>query len=64
MTQSPDSYGGYITSNVLEFVPTREMDGQVVECKATNGISVEDVGSSETLDLRCKYILICLTIFT
>jgi len=58
MTQSPDSHGGYITSNVLEFVPTREMDGQFVECKANNGILVKDVGSSVTLDLKCKYILI------
>jgi len=58
MTHSNDSHGGTITSNVYEFAPTREMDGHVVECNATNGISVKDVGSSVTLDLRCKYRLI------
>ena len=49
-------HGGQVTSQELEFVPSREMDGQIVECKASNGLSFENTASSTfALDLRCKY---------
>ena len=52
MTNLTGSYG---TSHVHEFAPTPGMDGHVVECSASNAISVKDVSSSVTLDLKCKY---------
>jgi len=49
--------GGLVTSQVLEFVPSRGMDGQTVECKALNELSAIVLASSSvTLDLRCKFI--------
>ncbi|WAR06424.1 CADM2-like protein [Mya arenaria] len=39
VTNSAGDYGGKITSQILEFVPTREMDGHVLECRAGNGMS-------------------------
>jgi len=45
---------GLLTSQVLEFFPTREMDGQVVECRAIHPLSRNPVYSSVTLDLKCK----------
>jgi len=48
--------GGLVTSQVLEFIPTREIDGQVVECMAINPLSQKTgVYSSVTLDLKCKF---------
>jgi len=45
-----------MTSQMLEFIPTRAMDGQVVECRATHSLSQETaVYSSATLDLTCKF---------
>ncbi|WAR05841.1 CADM2-like protein [Mya arenaria] len=39
LTSTGGEYGGKITSQILEFVPTREMDGHVVECRAGNEMS-------------------------
>jgi len=45
-----------VTSQVLEFIPTRAMDGQVVECRATHTLSQETaVNSSVTIDLTCEF---------
>ena len=47
--------GGLVTSQMIMFVPTREMDGHDVECKAIHPLSQEtSVHSSVTLDLKCK----------
>jgi len=54
VSQSAGSYGGRITTNVLELFPTREMDGYIVVCKAHNSMSLKNVSSSVTLDLKCK----------
>ena len=49
--------GGLVTSQILKFVPSRDMDGQTVECKAFNEISKSYWASSLViLDLRCEYI--------
>jgi len=55
MSQHQGNYGGHITVNVLELAPTREMDGYTVECQAFNAMSVTNVSSDVSLDLRCKY---------
>ena len=50
-------FGGLVTSQELEFVPSRAMDGDVVECKATNERSLENAAaSSVVLNLKCKNI--------
>jgi len=55
ISQTVGQNGGIVTSQVLEFVPTREMDGQVVECRAEHPLSKESrIYSSVTLDLICK----------
>jgi len=47
-----------VASQELDFVPSRAMDGDVVECKATNERSLENAASSSVvLNLRCKTIL-------
>jgi len=47
--------GGLVTSQTLEFLPSRDMDGQTVECKALNDLSSIVLASSlVTLDLSCK----------
>jgi len=49
--------GGLVTSQLLEFVPSRDMDGQTVECKAFNELSAIVLASSSvTLDLKCTLI--------
>jgi len=51
-------FGGLVTSQELDFVPSRAMDGDVVECKATNERSLENAAtSSVVLNLRCKNLL-------
>jgi len=51
-------FGGLVTSQELDFVPSRAMDGDIVECKATNERSLENAASSSVvLNLRCKHIL-------
>ena len=53
-------YGGQVTSQELEIVASREMDGQVVECRASNEVSADTVASSSaSLDLRCNYLINC-----
>lgn len=52
-TQSAGSYGGIVTTSILEFVATREMDGRVVECRASNKLRVDGVKTDVSLDLRC-----------
>ena len=54
ISQSVGDYGGRITTNVLELVPTRDMDGFIVKCMANNVMSVNNVTSNVTLNLRCK----------
>ena len=57
--QTVGDNGGLVTSQLLEFVPTREMDDQVFECRATHPLSQETyVHSSVTLDLKCKFSVI------
>jgi len=64
-SQTVGDNGGLVTSQVLEFIPTREMDGQVVECRVTHSLSQETaVYSSVTLDLTCKFGVIDSVITT
>jgi len=59
-TLTDGDYGGQVTSQELEFVPLREMDGQVVECRASNDVSSDTVAtSSVALDLLCKFCIRC-----
>ena len=59
-TLTDGDYGGQVTSQRLEFVPSREMDGQLVECRASNEISTDTAASSlVSLDLRCKHFVSC-----
>jgi len=44
-----------VTSHVMEFVATRNMDGQVVECRATNEMSGNNVTYRVHLDILCKW---------
>jgi len=54
-TLTNGDYGGQLTSQELQFVPSREMDGQVVECRASNEIYSDTAASSSlSLDLRCN----------
>jgi len=52
---SPGEYGGNVTSQVMDFVATRNIDGQVVECRATNVMSENNVTSRVHLDILCKW---------
>jgi len=55
-------YGGQVTSQELEFVPSREMDGQVVDCRASNAVSADTVASSSvSLNLTCNLIYFLYT---
>lgn len=54
LSQLPGSYGGIVTTQVLEFVATREIHGQVIECRASNALSGDDVRSRVSLDIHCK----------
>ena len=55
-TLTNGDYGGQVTSQELELVPSREMDGQVVECRASNDISSDtEASSSVALDILCKF---------
>ncbi|XP_052804150.1 hemicentin-2-like isoform X2 [Mya arenaria] len=54
VTNSAGDYGGKITSQILEFVPTREMDGHVLECRAGNGMS-SSVAQWARVGLDIKY---------
>ena len=56
MTHTPGSFGGHVTSSVYELIPTRDMDGYVVECMASNAISMKNVSSSVSLNLKCKFL--------
>ena len=57
-------YGGEITTHPLDFVPTREMDGQIIECRAANQLSGNDVAiSSIQLDLLCKFSIDVYIVF-
>jgi len=50
-------FGGLVTSQKLDFVPSRAMDGHIVECKATNERSLENAASSSVvLNLKCNNI--------
>ena len=50
----PGGYGGNVTSQVMEFVARRDMDGQVVECRATHEMSGNNVTTRVHLDIWCK----------
>ena len=50
-------YGGQVTIQDLEFVASREMDGQRVECRASNELNTE-VTETSILNIRCKNISI------
>jgi len=57
-TLTDGEFGGQVTSQDLEFVASRDMDGQVVECRASNEVSGDTVASSSaSLDLRCNYLI-------
>ena len=57
-TFTDGDYGGQVTSQELKFVASREMDGQVVECRASNEVSADTVASSSaSLDLRCNDLI-------
>ena len=54
-TTATGSYGGLVVSQVLEFLASREMDGDIIECRASNYLSGSDVvRSSVILDILCK----------
>jgi len=54
-TPTTGSYGGVVVSQVLEFLASSEMDGDVIECRASNVLSGNDVvRSSVILDIICK----------
>jgi len=54
-THTAGLYGGDITTQALEFIPTREMDGHTIECRAANQLSGADVAvSSVQFDVFCK----------
>ena len=51
-------YGGTVTSDLLELKATREMNGQVVKCIASNSLSGSSPVSTEVLlEIYCKYYL-------
>jgi len=53
-TSIPGSYGGVVVSQVLEFVASREMDGDAIECRAFNDMSGSDVAKHKVfLDILC-----------
>jgi len=57
-TLTDGDYGGQVTSQRLDFLPSREMDGRIVECRASNEISSDTAASSlVSLDLRCKHFV-------
>ena len=58
-TSLPDGdYGGQRTSQEMEFVPSREMDGKIVECRASNEISSDRAASSSvSLNLQCNHLM-------
>lgn len=55
LSHTDGDYGGRVTSQELEFVPLRHMDGEQVECIAFNELSMENTAfSSVALELRCN----------
>lgn len=46
-------YGGQVTIQDLEILASPDIDGHVVECRASNGLKSEVTGKL-TLDVRCK----------
>ena len=57
-TLTEGDFRGQVTSQQLEIVPSREMDDQIVECRASNEVSPDTVASSSlSLSLRCNYFL-------
>jgi len=55
ISQLTGSYGGIVKTQVLEFVATSKMHGQLIECRASNGLPGDDVRSRVSLDIHCKY---------
>jgi len=52
-------YGGTVTSDLLVLTATREMNGQVVECVASNSMSGSAaVNKDVVLEIYCKYRLL------
>ena len=49
-------YGGQVTIQELEFEARRETDGQIVECRVSNGLQ-SGVTVAFTLNMRCKRTL-------
>ena len=61
-SDSAGAYGGRVTVGQLKFQPTRDMDGDVIECSGRNVMYwYGPMKNSTTLDLKCKSIfqLLC-----
>lgn len=59
---SNGDYGGKVLVENLWLMPTREMDGDVISCTASNEVIISPLPKkSVSLDLECKYYLPYLT---
>ncbi|XP_069109633.1 cell adhesion molecule 2-like, partial [Argopecten irradians] len=56
VTNTSGSYGGFISTQVLQLVPDRYQDGNVVRCVVQNeDVTLGERTASVTLDINCQY---------